>query len=498
MIESQKLALAKAIEAENKAKLAEAEAIRNVILAEEAAKAKSMFLANISHELRTPLNGALGMSELLKGTSLSAEQHGYVDSIRVCSDTLLTVINDILDFSKLEAGKMALCSIPLNLYETITEVVRALSYTNTERELNTIVDLHLSQGLLVIGDPVRLHQIFMNLLSNAYKFTKPGGTVTVRAKIDYEDDSVIRVTCSVSDTGIGITQEQVARLFTPFSQADSSTQRSYGGTGLGLSICKALISNMKGRIWLESEIQIGTTVFFTLVLSKKPDNSTPLATNGLDPLARWPTLGKGSSPKLASSIIDLSKIPRDELRICIAEDNPINQKIAVSFVTKLGFKCSAFSDGKAAVEALQKASKDGNPYHLVLMDCQMPVLDGYDATKLIRKDEDPKVREILIIAMTASAIRGDKEKCLEAGMNNYLAKPVKAMVLKSMLESYTGQEPKFMANLSQTTTEMANGVVQRAVKKENANGKTGEPKDRPIAGDRKISAFKVLGNDGSA
>ena len=498
MIESQKLALAKAIEAENKAKLAEAEAIRNVILAEEAAKAKSMFLANISHELRTPLNGALGMSELLKGTHLSTEQHGYVDSIRVCSDTLLTVINDILDFSKLEAGKMALCSIPLNLYETITEVVRALSYTNTERELSTIVDLHLSQGLLVIGDPVRLHQIFMNLLSNAYKFTKPGGTVTVRSKIDYEDDAVVRVTCSVSDTGIGITEEQVARLFTPFSQADSSTQRSYGGTGLGLSICKALISNMKGKIWLESETGIGTTVFFTLVLSKKPDNSTPLATNGLDPLARWPTIGKGPSPKLASSIIDLSKIPREALRICIAEDNPINQKIAVSFVNKLGFKCNAFADGKAAVEALRRASKDGNPYHLVLMDCQMPVLDGYDATKQIRKDEDPKVREVLIIAMTASAIRGDKEKCLEAGMNNYLAKPVKAMVLKSMLESYTGQEPKFMPDLTQTSNEIANGVVQRTINKENASGKTREPRDRPEGGGRRISAFKVLGNDSSA
>ena len=466
MIESQKLALAKAIEAENKAKLAEAEAIRNVILAEEAAKAKSMFLANISHELRTPLNGALGMSELLKGTPMSTEQHGYVDSIRVCSDTLLTVINDILDFSKLEAGKMKLCNIPLNLHETITEVIRALSYTNTERELNTVVDLHLAQDLLVIGDPVRLHQIFMNLLSNAYKFTKPGGTVTVRAMIDYENDAAVRVTCSVSDTGIGITPEQVTRLFTPFSQADSSTQRSYGGTGLGLSICKALISHMKGKIWLESEIGVGTTVFFTLVFAKKPDNSTPLSTSELDPLARWPSANKAAPPKLASSIVDLSKIPRDELRICIAEDNPINQKIAVSFVTKLGFKCNAFADGKAAVEALRTASKEGNPYHLVLMDCQMPLLDGYDATKLIRKDEDPTVQGVLIIAMTASAIRGDKEKCLEAGMNNYLAKPVKAMVLKSMLESYTGQEPKFVANLAPSTKEMANGLVQQAVMKD--------------------------------
>ena len=459
MIESQKRALAKAREAEIKAKMAEAEAMRNVRLKEEAAKAKSMFLANVSHELRTPLNGVIGMSELLKATSLNHEQEGYADSIRVCADTLLTVINDILDFSKLEAGKMKLFSVPLNLKETITEVVRALSYTNLERGLQTIEDLDLDSHLLVMGDPVRLHQIFMNLLSNSYKFTAKG-SVTVKSKTDYEDDEVIRVTCAVADTGIGIAQEQVSRLFKPFSQADSSTQRSYGGSGLGLSICKALVNVLNGKIWLESQLGVGTTVSFTLTLSKAPKSATAgsaeVATREPDLMATWSSDTDSIAPRSSTApYIDLSQIPREKLRICIAEDNPINQKIAVSFVTKLGFKSSAYSDGLQAVEALRRQSLDGKPFHLVLMDVQMPVLDGYDATRLIRKDDDPAVRNILIIAMTASAIRGDREKCLQAGMNNYLAKPVRAAVLKTMLEDYLSQPPKSISGLQETANDLA-------------------------------------------
>ena len=466
MIESQKRALAKAREAEIKAKLAEAEAMKNVRLKEEAAKAKSMFLANVSHELRTPLNGVIGMSELLKATSLDQEQEGYADSIRVCADTLLTVINDILDFSKLEAGKMKLFSVPLNLKDTIAEVVRALTYTNLERGLQTIEDLDLDPHLLVMGDPVRLHQIFMNLLSNSYKFTAKG-SVTVKARTEYEDNEVIRVTCAVADTGIGITQEQVSRLFKPFSQADSSTQRSYGGSGLGLSICKALVHVLNGKIWLESQLGVGTTVFFTVTFPKAPKSatidSTEVSIKGPDPMATWSSDTDGLAPRFSTApFINLSQIPREKLRICIAEDNPINQKIAVSFVQKLGFRPAAYSDGLQAVEALRRKSSEGEPFHLVLMDVQMPVLDGYDATRLIRQDADPAVRSVLIIAMTASAIRGDREKCLQAGMNNYLAKPVKAAVLKSMLEDYLSQPPKPIPSLQETVNDLAKGVVEEA------------------------------------
>lgn len=463
MIESQKRALAKAREAEIKAKLAEAEAMRNVQLKEEAAKAKSMFLANVSHELRTPLNGVIGMSELLKATSLNKEQDGYADSIRVCADTLLTVINDILDFSKLEAGKMKLFSVPLNLKETIAEVVRALSYTNLERGLQTIEDLDLDSKMLVMGDPVRLHQIFMNLLSNSYKFTAKG-SVTVRSRTEYEDDREIRVTCSVADTGIGITQEQVSRLFKPFSQADSSTQRSYGGSGLGLSICKALVNVLNGKIWLESQLGLGTTVSFTITFPKAPNSAvasnTEVSAKEPDPMATWSSDVDGVTPRTSTaSFFDLTQIPRDQLRICIAEDNPINQKIAVSFVIKLGFKCEAFSDGLQAYEALRRKSAENQPFHLVLMDVQMPVLDGYAATEAIRKDDDPAVRGVLIIAMTASAIRGDREKCLQAGMNNYLAKPVRAAVLKSMLEDYLAQPRSALPNLQGTAVAIAKDAL---------------------------------------
>jgi signal transduction histidine kinase/CheY-like chemotaxis protein len=451
MVESQKRALAAARDAEAKAKNAEAEAKRNLKQKEEAMNAKSIFLANVSHELRTPLNGVIGMSELLKGTCLSNEQTGYADSIRVCADTLLTVINDILDFSKLEAGKMQMFTVPLNIKETITEVVRALAYTNHEHGLQTIEDLALDDSL-VLGDPVRLHQIFMNLLSNAYKFT-PRGSVTVKARIMSETASSIKIICSVADTGIGISDEQLKRLFQPFSQADSSTARSYGGSGLGLSICKAMIENvLNGKIWLQSTPGMGTTVSFSLTFQKAPkDAEAPskemnLKAKDPDPMANWSqgttrspeTLsGEEEAPSAAASFCDLSQISLCDLRVCIAEDNAINRKIALSYVRKLGIpNVEAFDDGKQAYDALCAASKSGRPFHIVLMDVQMPVLDGYEATKAIRRDGDRKVREVLVIAMTASAIRGDREKCLEAGMNNYLAKPVKVKVLKGMLDEY--------------------------------------------------------------
>lgn len=416
------------------------------------------------------------MSEMLKNTPLSKEQEEHADSIRVCADTLLSVINDILDFSKLEAGKMQVFSVPLSLTETIHEVVRALSYTNLEKNLKTIEELDLDKNLIVMGDPVRLHQILMNLMSNAYKFTAKG-SVTIRAKTDWQDEQFIHVTVSVTDTGIGITEEQQKKLFLPFSQADSSTARSYGGTGLGLSICRAIIENvMKGHIWLASKSGAGTTVSFSLsfkkVKSQPSGQSNGAATQHHGREANPMAIFSPPAEESGKQIISLAGIPRDQLKVCIAEDNPINQKIAINFVKKLGFRCEAFGDGQQAVDALGKASKEGNPFHLVLMDVQMPVLDGYNATREIRKHPDPRVKDTLVIAMTASAIRGDREKCLEAGMNNYLAKPVRADMLKQMLESYLDQQTKAIPNLQRE----ANNLVTTTLTAENGETDSKKPK----------------------
>lgn len=223
---------------------------------------------------------------------------------------------------------------------------------------------------------------------------------------------------------------------------------------------------MCGKIWLISELGVGTTVFFALTFPKAPKDVTvesmQITAKDPDPMAIWePNVNANGAPTTPlSNFNELSLVPRNELRICIAEDNPVNQKIAVSFVKKLGFNSEAYSDGKQAVDALRLRSKEGRHFHLVLMDVQMPVLDGYEATRTIRKDEDPAVKGVLIIAMTASAIRGDREKCLEAGMNNYLAKPVRAAVLKAMLEEYLSQPPKTIPRLQEAANDLAKKIVE--------------------------------------
>ncbi|KAF3766107.1 hypothetical protein M406DRAFT_97468 [Cryphonectria parasitica EP155] len=431
MIEAQKRALLQAQEAETKAKAAEAQARRNEKRAEEAAKAKSIFLANVSHELRTPLNGVIGNSELLKDSNLSKEQLEMADSIRVSADLLLTVINDILDFSKMEADKMKLYITAFNPEEMVREVVRAQSYSNREKtkrqNVSIVRDINLPP-MLIYGDPIRLHQVLGNLISNSLKFTEDG-SVTIGARLESETSERATLTFWVKDTGIGISPEQKAKLFQPFSQADTSTARKYGGSGLGLSICKSLIETMmKGEIELESEQNVGTTAWFTVTFDKAKPNVAAGDPRGLPDSFSQRSSDNVNREASPNPYLDLSVIPKDELRVCIAEDNAINQKIAIQYVQRLGYtKVDAYDNGLKAVEGLRQKAKEGQPYHIILMDVQMPVMDGYNATRLLRKDPIEAVRKILVIAMTASAIQGDREKCLAAGMNDVLSSEAGAL-----------------------------------------------------------------------
>jgi CheY-like chemotaxis protein len=276
--------------------------------------------------------------------------------------------------------------------------------------------------------------------SNAYKFTS-SGSVTVKAIAERQNDKDITITIAVKDTGVGISEAAQKKLFLPFSQADSSTARQFGGTGLGLSICKAICETaMHGKIWMESEVGVGTTVAFTITFPKVVKGSiSNVRQERPDPMAAFSPQNDPSTPLDQVSTpppFDLAGVPKSKIKVLIAEDNGINATIARSYVKKAGYQPEVFENGQLAFEALIAASKAGSPFHLVLMDCQMPVLDGYDATREIRKHPDPLVRNVTIVAMTASAIRGDREACLAAGMNNYLSKPVKQKVLQNLLEGY--------------------------------------------------------------
>jgi CheY-like chemotaxis protein len=434
MVEVQKKALLEAIEARNNANIAKAEAFRSAKLAEEADRAKTTFLANISHELRTPLNGVIGNSELLLlDNQLQESQAEMADSIRISASLLLSLINDILDFAKIEANRMQLHPTVFDIRELLQELVRSIPTPRKQKlqQVNIVQDFNLPHSL-VYGDPTRLHQILGNLVSNSLKFTAKG-TITIGVKADWETESDIHMSFWIQDTGIGIPVEQLHKLFKPFSQADTSTSRKYGGSGLGLSICKSLVESMGGTINLRSTENVGTTVSFSLTLPK----ANPEVSVGMT----WTESGDihtlNTAEHETADFVSLFNVPQSQIRICIAEDNLINQKIAVQFLEKLNFEqVDAYNNGLEAVEGIRKMAKEGRPYHMILMDVQMPVLDGYEATKLLRKDEMDAVKGILVIALTASAVQGDREKCLSSGMNDYLAKPVRLALLKKKFSEY--------------------------------------------------------------